>query len=192
MYDSAEAGLIFCLKAFAQFKSDFASIPITGVVPDYTTIVAKCREVQLAVEEGPGGDEEHRELHARRSAEFFRQLYPYIDKLSDAREELNKLRIAYEASLLERAQAERDREQAARERELANRKSADEAQLNSRRHRQNIAIGAVSAFFGGLAVVLAYLALSPSRPAPAQATTAPPPALAAEVVPQNPPPDPSK
>jgi len=89
-YEAYETGILTALEMINKFKTDFASIVVSSVVPNYADILQKASAAQSAVEEGRSKDFARDGDHDGRM-QAFRDLRGLCQKLEVCRDEANKL-----------------------------------------------------------------------------------------------------
>jgi len=87
VYDASEMALVYCLSEIEGFKNDYKSVDISPTVDNYLDIVSMARNGQELLE---SVDHEHREEKYQECDDMFDELKPHVDRLNDARPELNK------------------------------------------------------------------------------------------------------
>ncbi len=87
IYDASEMALVYCLNGYKNFKVDYKTVDVSPSVPDYLDIVKKIREAQELIK---STDHDTRENKYDDCQRCFEEIKPLIDRLNDARSELNK------------------------------------------------------------------------------------------------------
>lgn len=87
IYDASEMALVYCVREVEGFQDDYNKMDISPTVDNYLDIVNKTREAQSLIQ---STDHESRENKYIECDDCFAELKPLIDRLNDARPELNK------------------------------------------------------------------------------------------------------
>jgi hypothetical protein len=87
IYDASEMALVYCLEEYKSFKIDYKTVDVSPSVPDYLDIVKKIRETQELIKSTDCATREDKYDDCQR---YFKEVKPLIDRLNDARSELNK------------------------------------------------------------------------------------------------------
>lgn len=87
IYDASEMALVFCINEIDGFQEDYGKVDITPTVTNYLEIVEKTREAQFLIQTT---DHESREEKYDECDQCFEELKPLVNRLNDARPELNK------------------------------------------------------------------------------------------------------
>jgi len=91
IFDASEMALVYCLAEVDGFKKDYKNVDVVPTVGNYLEIIGMARSAQVLIE---SVDHESREEKYSECDDLFIKLKPQIDRLNDARPELNKrLRI---------------------------------------------------------------------------------------------------
>jgi hypothetical protein len=88
-YEAYEAGILAGMEIIEKFKSDYATVTVGDVIPDYTDILYKAQAAQKSVEVGRHPEFDRTQDHATRMAAF-RELRACAERLMIGREEMNK------------------------------------------------------------------------------------------------------
>jgi hypothetical protein len=88
-FEAYEAGILSALEVIHKFREDYATVPVSDVVPAYTEILKKAQTAQKSVEAVRDPNFNREQDHAVRMAAF-RELRDCADTLTLGREEMNK------------------------------------------------------------------------------------------------------
>lgn len=89
-YEAYEAGILFALEIIQKFKTDYAGVVISTVVPNFTDILKKAAEAMRAVEEGRQNGFDRGADHTARMVSF-RELRSICETLDLSRDQANLL-----------------------------------------------------------------------------------------------------
>ncbi len=87
IYDASEMALVYCLAEVDGFKKDYKNVDVAPTVSNYLEIIGMARSAQVLIE---SVNHESREEKYNECDDLFSKLKPQIDRLNDARPELNK------------------------------------------------------------------------------------------------------
>ena len=87
IYDASEMALVYCIAEINGFQQDYKKVDISPTVNNYLEIIAQVREAQSLIE---STDHESREEKFDECDNMFNALRLHVDRLNDARPELNK------------------------------------------------------------------------------------------------------
>ena len=87
IYDASEMALVYCIAEINGFQQDYKKVDIAPTVNNYLEIIAQVRKAQSLIE---STDHESREEKFDECDNMFNALRPHVDRLNDARPELNK------------------------------------------------------------------------------------------------------
>ena len=88
-YDAYDSGIFFLLKQFSAFRSDYKTLQIGPVVPDYLVITKRMQEARDMLREARDAEESREDFYAR-VVGIWERLHDDMRTLTAAREELNK------------------------------------------------------------------------------------------------------
>ena len=86
IYDASEMAIVFCLTEVNRFKQDYYTVEVTPTVSNYLDIIHDVRKAQALITT----NHEKREKKYEECDALFEILKSHVDRLDDARPELNK------------------------------------------------------------------------------------------------------
>lgn len=101
-YEAYEMGILTALLIIKKFKDDYRTVTVGATVPDYAEIQVAAQEAQRAVEVGRHPEFDRAQDHTHRM-DAFRQLRRCAERLTVARDEMNKKIDAQRGAVLEGA-----------------------------------------------------------------------------------------
>ena len=89
-YEAYEMGILIALAMINKFKTDYGSVVVSKVLPDFSEILHKAETANRTVEEGRSKDFKRDGDHTDRM-NAFRELREICNKIDACRDEVNKL-----------------------------------------------------------------------------------------------------
>ncbi|MET3761085.1 hypothetical protein [Sphingomonas sp. UYEF23] len=90
IYEATEAGIVSALAAVRKFRNDYATVQVSGVIPDYVKRLTSCSAAKRLIENNREDTFDRAQDHADRVT-VFRDLRTFVDDLDNGRDDVNKV-----------------------------------------------------------------------------------------------------